>query len=184
MPTSSFKKVGQVLGVLSHIKPPKTVLDIGVGFGKYGMLLREHLDIRKLRYAKSDWTTTIDGVEIWPEYITPIHRFIYDDLILGDIRELVYELDPYDLVVMSDVLEHLDKNEGRTLLLILRAKGCKAIVCSYPKLIGSHWRLWDNPHEEHRTIWTAEEFEELFPGHVVKNGTQVVYILEELADEG
>lgn len=184
MPTSSYKKIGRVLGVLAHIKPPSSVLDVGVGFGKYGFLLREHLDIRKRRYSKDSWVTRIDGVESWKNYLSPIHAYIYNHVFVGDVRELVKQLPDYQLIVLADVIEHMSRAAGVALLTALYAKCERAMVISFPNTIGSDWQHWPNPLEKHEVVWKAEDFKELFPGHVVANGSQVVYVLKkEVSDE-
>ena len=40
---------------------PKSVLDIGVGFGKWGYLFREYLDVYHGRVFKEDWLVNIEG---------------------------------------------------------------------------------------------------------------------------
>jgi len=178
MPTSSYKKIGRVLGVLEYIKEPCRVLDIGAGFGKYGLLLREHLDVRKGRYAKDEWTTQIDCIEIWGEYITPVHKYIYNHVYLGDVRNLLPSLGQYDLIVLSDVIEHMPREDGTHLLKELAAKATDGMVVSYPNVIGTNWKSWPNPYERHHVVWTVDDFQRLFEC-VVPNSTQVVYILNK-----
>ena len=186
MPTSGQHRVVPVVGVLKHCDPmPQSVLDIGVGFGKYGFVFREEIDIRKGRhYDRKEWQTRIDGVEVWEKYITPMHRYLYSNLYIGDIKEILPELGKYDLIVLADVLEHMPYKEGQELLDRLLQSHCRqAIVVSYPPVIGSEWKLWENPHEKHHFIWTPEIFvvryQNMKDVKVVFNGTQVVYLLKE-----
>ena len=44
MPTSDMHNIVPILTIMQHLQP-RSVLDIGCGFGKYGVLLREYLDI-------------------------------------------------------------------------------------------------------------------------------------------
>lgn len=177
MPTSTHKKINRVMAVFHHIDPPKSVLDIGVGFGKYGFLMREYLDIRKRRYEKARWEAQIDGIESYAAYITPMHRYLYNNLMIGDVCEMVGTLPAYDLVIMADVIEHMDKPTGMRILRELYKNTNGAIVVSYPKIIGTEHVHWDNPKEQHHCVWTPEDFDG-FP-KVVMNGTQVAYILKE-----
>lgn len=179
MPTSTPKKISPVMGVLQRTGDVDSILDVGVGFGKYGFLFREYLDIRRRRYFKEEWQVQIDGVEIWEKYLTPVHEYIYSKIHVGDIRMLVHTLPPYDLVVLADVLEHMSYSEGVQLLQDLYARVAKkAIVVSYPNAIGGDWKRWENPYERHYFVWKREYIERLFP-RVVSNGTQVCYILKE-----
>ena len=179
MPTSSYRKVGRVLDILQHIPEVYSVLDVGIGFGKFGLLLREHLDVRKRRYFRPEWQTRIDGVEIYSKYLTPVHGYIYDTIHVGDIQELLDRLSKYDLIVLADVIEHMPYEDGVKVLKALFNDHCnKGMVVSFPNVIGSDWKNWDNPHERHHHVWTVEQFDFLC-GRVVSNSTQIVYILKE-----
>jgi predicted TPR repeat methyltransferase len=180
MPTSSYRKVGRVMDILQHVKAVDSVLDVGVGFGKFGFLLREFLDVRKRRYSKSEWRARIDGVEVYSDYLTVVHTLIYDNLYVGDIRELVGTLPKYDLIVLADVIEHMPYEDGVKVLTALFSEHCnKGMVVSFPNVIGSDWKNWANPHERHHHVWTPEQFRFLC-GKVVSNGAQIVYILKEI----
>ena len=50
MPVSSIDKIPAVMSIFKYDRVVKSVLDVGSGFGKYGFLTREYLDIRKKRY--------------------------------------------------------------------------------------------------------------------------------------
>lgn len=181
MPTSSYKHIPAVMAILRWCPKPTSVLDVGPGFGKYGVIFREHLDIRKRRYAKQDWQTRIDCVEVWEDYITPLHRHVYDRVIVGDIREVAPDLDTYDLVIMSDVLEHMVVEEGAWLLRQLLDNTVKqGVVVRYPRILGGEGRHWANPHETHKSVWTYDLFDKLqLPAANMVHAVGVTYILKE-----
>ncbi|MGF9965198.1 hypothetical protein [Bacillus rhizoplanae] len=54
MPSSIYQAIPDIL---QHIivEEPMSILDVGVGFGKYGLLLREALDVPYERYHKHEW---------------------------------------------------------------------------------------------------------------------------------
>lgn len=54
MPTSSPDPITYVCKKIVEVKP-NTVLDVGVGFGKYGFLAREYTDIWNDRYFREEW---------------------------------------------------------------------------------------------------------------------------------
>ncbi len=171
------------MGVLRHIPEPDSVLDIGVGFGKFGFLFRETLDIRKRRYSPTEWQAIIDGVEIWDGYITPVHDYVYSQIFIGDIRKLVHDLHSYDLIVLADVIEHMPYEEGAQLLKTLFYQHCNlAMVISYPPVIGSDWKNWQNPHEKHHCVWTKQLIASAIPGvklvSPMRNNPQVVYVFK------
>lgn len=182
MPTSHFNKIPAVMGVTQYFPDEsiKSVLDIGVGFGKYGLLMREHLDIRKGRYTKVEWKTRIDGVEAFLPYLTRVHTYVYDRLFTGDIRELWKDLPVYDIVVLSDVLEHMPVEDGTMLLINLLARKCnKAMVVSFPPVFGEHSNRGyeNNPYEKHQCQWKLPDFKVLFGNSIKSPIPTVVHIL-------
>ena len=95
---------------------PFSVLDVGSGFGKYGVLCREYLELWDGR-EEYKFLRRIDGVEVFENYITPLHKYIYNNIYTENIINLVNNLDySYDLVLLIDVLEHFSKEEGLLLL--------------------------------------------------------------------
>jgi hypothetical protein len=68
---------------------PGSVLDIGSGFGKYGLLCREYLELWDGRQKYQEFLRRIDGVEVFGKYITPVHRFVYNNIYSEDITTLV-----------------------------------------------------------------------------------------------
>lgn len=54
MPTSFIHAVPTIVETVTALSP-ESILDIGIGFGKYGVLLREALEVAHLRYHREDW---------------------------------------------------------------------------------------------------------------------------------
>ena len=95
-------------------KNPASVLDIGIGFGKIGFLAREYTDVRLGRYF--NWQTKIDGIEIFEKYVTPLQRAIYSNIYVGNAIDILPTLGDYDIIICSDMLEHLSEKDGVFLL--------------------------------------------------------------------
>ena len=72
MPSSFHFHLGKMVDWVVKIQP-KSVLDIGVGHGKWGFLAREYTDIFYNRYDRATWETRIEGVEAFPTYATPTY---------------------------------------------------------------------------------------------------------------
>lgn len=162
MPTSHWNQLNEIMDMVVLISP-KSILDVGVGFGKYGFLSREFLELRDSEVEYGKWKRTIDGVEAYEGYLTPVHEHIYDEIFIGDAVELVPNLEKkYDLVLLIDVLEHLDRGEGEKLLDACIGRSGHVIV-STPKNIGGQKDSHDNPYEVHRSQWTKADFAR-FPG--------------------
>ena len=66
MPTSHHSQINQIMQFVV-LTDPKSLLDIGVGFGKYGFLAREFLELWDGREEIGNWTRRIDGIEIFTD---------------------------------------------------------------------------------------------------------------------
>jgi hypothetical protein len=122
MPTSMPDTVGLICRLMLILNP-SSVVDLGVGFGKYGVLFREYLDVASGRIPKEHWCTRIDGVEGFTPYRNSLYDFVYDHVWFKDIREFVK--DPpmkYDVAYCGDVLEHFEKDEALELVKKLPAR--------------------------------------------------------------
>ena len=95
MPTSFHKHISDVMDFVIE-KKPKTVLDIGVGNGKWGFLSREYLDIygRGSNWRKETRTTRIEGIEAFSPYVmeSPHITEIYDYIYIGKAQEEYYKI--------------------------------------------------------------------------------------------
>ena len=162
MPASHYRKINAIMRRVEEVEDVKSILDIGIGFGKYGVILRERFDVRLKRYDDSDWITIIDGVEIYSDYITPIHTYVYDTIYLGDIFELVGNLKRYEIFLMIDCLEHLSKWKGMKIVKELFSLCNKLLIFSFPCIFqGDEGYDWPNVRERHRCLWTPEDLDNL-----------------------
>ena len=160
MPTSHYCQISKILDLIVMLDP-KSALDIGVGFGKYGMLCREYLELWNRREGYDKFMRKIDGVEVFDKYITPMHRFVYNNIYIGDASSVIDKLDfTYDLVLLIDVLEHLSKTEAIILVNKLLKKH-KGVLISVPKDIGKKWPAFNNPYEVHKEQWSKRELSKI-----------------------
>src|SRR5437867_11088479 len=132
MPSSRPNTIPTVINLVRQLKP-QSILDVGVGFGKWGHLFREYTDINEAehdpsRYERKNWKIKIDGIEGYPGYVTEMHRYLYNEIHIGDACVLMAKLPPYDLVFLGDIIEHLDKETGLQLLRDALAKCNKAVL--------------------------------------------------------
>jgi len=154
MPTSYLYQINSIVELMVFAGP-RSILDVGVGFGKYGFLAREYVGIRE---EYDVWKPRIDGIEIHEGYITPLHDLIYDQLHVGDARDIVPSLEGgYDLVLLIDVIEHMEYEEGLKLLKDCRKKA-RNLLISTPKVLARQGEVFGNPHEAHRFHWKREHF--------------------------
>ena len=153
MPTSQINQIPKILGTIATTYwQPKSVLDVGCGYGKYGMIFREiltywhHLDPR------------IDAIEGCKDYIGDLQYKIYDKIYIGNAIDYLSIMDysKYDLVLAIDILEHFDKCQGHKFLLELHRVGRNVLV-STPKNPSNQNAICDNELEMHRSRWTIKE---------------------------
>jgi len=159
MPSSSAQLISPIIEMISSLKP-QSVLDIGVGFGKFGFLCREYLELWDGREQYGDWQKRIDGIEAFPKYVTPLQKQIYDEIYIGDASEVLPTLThKYDLILLIDVIEHFSLEDGQKLLqeCAKRSRGC---IISTPLTVTPQEAAFDNDYEIHKSTWTKDHFSE------------------------
>jgi 2-polyprenyl-3-methyl-5-hydroxy-6-metoxy-1,4-benzoquinol methylase len=132
----------------------KRVVDLGCGRGSFGFLLRR-------RYG-TDFR--LFGVELEKAYLSP-PTFLpehYDEVIEQDIRTVDLDAIAPDVVLATDVLEHLEKEDAVALVKKVTEAG-RLMIASLP-VAEKHWAQYEeferaNPLEKHRHDWTAPEVE-------------------------
>ena len=155
MPISSWQAISDITAEIVRLDP-KRVLDLGVGFGMYGAICRNYLDGRFGRCAPKDWRVMIDGSEAHAGYRNACW-WAYDFISEVDFTYRPWE--GYDLVLMIDSLEHLEREDGRLFLRELVTDN-KHVIVSVPNGPMEQGAAHGNEYERHR--WTfngTEEFE-------------------------
>ncbi|MBI5575331.1 MAG: tetratricopeptide repeat protein [Deltaproteobacteria bacterium] len=164
MPTSTYCHIPTVARYLQATMPD-SVLDIGVGNGKMGFIVRDILDVMMgERCMRKDWKIRLDGIEVFPGYIQDHQRALYDDILIGDAYETIDGAGKYDLLILGDVLEHFEKRKAWRFLDKCAAHSNRTIMINIP--LGDRWTqgtVHGNPHEEHRSFWNIGEFELFTP---------------------
>lgn len=156
MPTSTWATVHIAVKIINMLKPTK-VLDIGIGSGKWGFIARELLDIRRGKFQKNEFEAVIDGIEVFPRYISDYHNGIYNQIFIGNALEVVKDIDRYELAIIGDCLEHFKKEDAYNLLDILCNK-CTAILIILPLGESPQGICFDNPNEIHQDLYNKAFF--------------------------
>lgn len=153
MGTSERSQIPSVLDVVVAEKP-RTILDVGAGYGKYGFLVREYAQLER-----------VDGLDIGPPRYPS-----YDHFYIGDVRELdrVLPMDVprYDLALFIEVLEHLERPEGMQVLQGLTRRA-KRVLVSTPWGF-RHQDIEGLPYETHRSGWYPWDFLHHFRVHQLR----------------
>ncbi|MEW5995165.1 MAG: class I SAM-dependent methyltransferase [Candidatus Zixiibacteriota bacterium] len=178
MPSSHFLQLNEIMQLI-FLTRPQSLLDIGVGFGKFGVLAREYLELWDGRVKYGEWTRRIDGIEAFEQYLTPLHDYVYDHVHIGNALDILPTLDiRYDLILLIDVLEHFTYEEGQLLLETCRKKGRNLIV-STPKDIGAQGEAFGNPYETHKFQWQPWHFERFEHYFHIPNPKSYIYFIGE-----
>ncbi|MBU0718430.1 MAG: class I SAM-dependent methyltransferase [Planctomycetes bacterium] len=161
MPSSTPYALPTIASIARQLRP-RSVLDVGIGFGKYGYLFREYLDIWDMEdvgdYDRDRWKVIIEGIEATPEYITPLHDYIYDTIHVGDVTEIIDGLGLYDVIIIGDVIEHFPKPIGEALLDKLYAHTGQCLLLTFPPNCPKTHDTLHNPRECHRSSWDRQDF--------------------------
>lgn len=167
MPVSDLSHVPAVMGEVVRLGP-RRICDVGVGFGKYGVLCREVLDATYGRCRRNEWHTVIDGIEGFVNYNNPCWG-VYDGLDIHDISCVYQALVNYDLVLFMDVMEHFPKEVGQTILQTL-VQNNKQVIVSVPIGDCPQGAVFGNEYEVHRASYQPKDFD-MYNGIVLHRGT-------------
>lgn len=140
--------------------PSFSILDVGMGFGKWGFLIRDTFEVMAgQNFKKADWKIDLTGVEMFDKCITPIQKQIYNRIIKKDIFDSIDELVKYDLVIMGDVIEHIEKQKAYELLNEL-FKHTENILVSTPLGFMPQGAWAGNENERHLSGWELSDFKD------------------------
>lgn len=182
MPSSQYYQLNEILEIVMLLKP-RSVLEIGPGFGKYGFLCREYLELWDGRERYGDWQCRIDCIEACEQYVTPAHRFIYDNIYTGNALDLLSQLENrYDLVLMVDVLEHFSFDDGLNLLQQCQALSDHILIAS-PRHVNLQEGVFGNPYERHRFEWNAQHLRCIGPVFTAPHHSTLICLTGSRAQE-
>jgi len=136
--------------ILKKFNKESQILDVGAGSGTYSDLLSS------LGY------TNMDCVEVFEQY-SEMYGLPkkYRKVIIGDITKLDIDFNNYDLIILGDVLEHID--ERSAIELINKIKHIPTIICvPFESPQGEHF---GNKYEIHlQADLTLQNFVQRFGG--------------------
>lgn len=156
MPVSDYHPISDALDIIEQIQPA-SVLDIGIGYGRWGVLCREILDIYKERVLPDQWTTKIEGIEIHEPFRGPLWNIIYNKIHIGDAMEIIDKLGIYDLIICGDMIEHFEKEDGR-LFLQKMLHHTNYVLITSPNGYLPQGIIYGNEHEKHKSGWDERDF--------------------------
>lgn len=180
MASSFAEQIPIILHVVRQLRPT-TVLDIGKGFGKYGLLLHEYCGVDYSRKPepgvalKEQSSIAIDAVEVNRDYDFPHNNSLYREIFWQEVMAAYEALPQYDVVLMVDVIEHLSKENGVKLVEHFVNRGSVCVIASpreyfQQDLFDSHW-------EHHQSFWTAADLRRIANVEYQSTRTGRVYVV-------
>jgi 2-polyprenyl-3-methyl-5-hydroxy-6-metoxy-1,4-benzoquinol methylase len=134
----------------SLLSESKTVLDVGCGHGKF------------MKQLNSEKQFEATGVEIFDEYITQAKNTdAYIDVVKQDIRKLDFPNMSFDAVMLSQVIEHLTKEEGLEIMRRAEKIAEKVVIIATPNGSFDQGEYDGNKFQEHHSSWLTQDFQKL-----------------------
>ena len=150
MPSSKSWQIPWVVDLIAR-EQPASVIDVGAGYGKFGVLAREYASPQR-----------VDAVDV-----NPPRYPVYDHVYLGDVRDLERllpaETPRYDLALFVDVIEHLEKPQAWRVLDVLARRARRVLVSTPWGFRAQHDP--ELPFETHLSGWYPWEFGRHFRVH-------------------
>jgi hypothetical protein len=158
MGTSNWQQIPFCIEAMLDVCPLR-VLDVGIGFGRWGVLVREFCEEWKGRIHRENWKVWLEGIEAFPKNVEEYHHLFYNWVHIGDGVEIIGRMtDRWDLIIFGDVLEHWRKDEAQKVLK-KSLELSDYVLVNIP--IGADWErssMYGNPYEEHKSFWQLDEF--------------------------
>lgn len=161
---------------------PRRIVDLGMGTGKYGFLLREQTDLAYGR-PPEEWRMHLTGVEGYADNVGPHQRSVYDEITVGEIRAFLdsYEGERFDLALLIDVIEHFTPVDAREVVDRVLALS-RYLLISTPTAYYRQENTGGNPWQLHHSWWPQSELRRLGRGTVGKIGHCNVALLAAIGE--
>lgn len=134
--------------ILDNISKDAKILDMGFDSGVYGKLLRAF------------YYQNIDGVDVYAQNIEEMGLDkIYNNIFIENILD--FDFNYYDLIILGDVLEHIELEQAKKLLLrFIDGEKCTSLIVSIPYEYEQE-ELYGNKHEKHLQPEVTAEYMEI-----------------------
>jgi len=124
-----------------------SILDLGCGYNS------------PIQYLNVKYSL---GVDMYEPYITESkQKSLHSEYLLADIRKVDFPECSFDAVILLEVLEHLNKDEGLKLIENMRKWAKKKVIITVPN--GFVWQdgYDNNEFQIHRAKWTVKELRKM-----------------------
>jgi len=186
MPSGQATKIPIIMSAISNRHRThariQCILDVGIGWGKYGLLCREYLSGYDAMKNEEDWKLQLDGVEVCHQYIKTYIRTLYTHVWPLDIREFCDKPETWihpwawDMILMIDILEHIPKEDGHKVLNVLKQYSRWILISTPTVLVPQNIKLY-HEQEQHVCVWSLEDFESYNMDEVIENNRNLIVVL-------
>lgn len=136
-----------------HLGNARTVLDIGCGDGSLMMKINH------------DNKYHVTGVDLYKPYLKKAKATgVYRQIISSDIRKIKFKAKSFDVVIASQVIEHLNKKDALNLIKKMEKITKKRLILATPNGFVEYdpFEGGDgNSLQEHKSGWETEEMEKM-----------------------
>lgn len=157
--------------IRQHIGNNKTILDVGCGDGS--LMLKINCD-KKYKVV---------GVDVHlPSLKKAKKTGVYKTLKQANLKNLNFKAGSFDVVLASQVIEHISKKDGYKLLNKLEKIAKNKIIVSTPKgyVPFDPFEVFDgNPFQRHKSGWSIDELKKI-KYNVYGQGSSFIYSREGL----
>lgn len=159
MPYSSPEGKDWAKAIYDQVQP-ETVVDVGPGAGKWCSLMKR---------PNSHWT----AIEIFAPYVDKFKlKNLYDEIIIADACDVPLDSFDVDLVILGDVIEHIERDKAVDLLERIKSVA-NNILLATPIVDFPQGEYMNNIHETHVDQWYKKEMDEHLPGAQYTEGKVV-----------
>jgi len=185
MPIGNAYATGNIIAFIEqfHIRNEKlNVLDVGCGMGHNGFIFREMFEIRYQRLNPEQWMHLIEAIEIFRGYENPVWQYVYNKVMVGDCLKIGRFLEDkkYDIIFLTEILEHFEKEQVYYLLdeLMKKMTDSGSIIITIPvgdeKSVLEQKDTFGNIHETHKSYLTIDDFDQYPLKHKVNSGVFMI----------
>lgn len=151
---------------ICHIidKSAESILDVACGQGYPMRLIRLRMKPKK-----------VVGVDLFKKYIEEAKKEkLHDEYVISDVRKMKFKSKTFDVVLASQIIEHLPKKDTKKFIKDLERIARKQVIIATPIGEMYHPAVDGNRLQLHKSFFYPEDFEKL--GYkVVKYGRKSVF---------